>query len=50
MLLNYKSIPLTMSKSNGMELEQESATQLVHFVYGGHIKEPQRDDATREAS
>ena len=27
-----------MSKSNGMELEQESVTQLVHFIYGVHTK------------
>ena len=27
-----------MSKSNGVESEQESATQLVHFVYGVHTK------------
>jgi hypothetical protein len=27
-----------MSKSNGMELEQESATQLIHFVSGVHTK------------
>lgn len=27
-----------MNKSNGMESEQESATQLVHLVYGVHTK------------